>query len=147
MESLLDAILTDVLTNESAKTLTDFYGTPGEKDIVLVNTTGSVPWPQSYAPTNIAGWHVIPDKQYTRPTIHQSHTVNRKLGIRIDCLRVIPAALESQSGHLLSGPITVTMFNCGGSKNGGVIGGAFFYYSAKVKDGKWIVESRGSLGV
>lgn len=143
LESLLDGVVSDMVTAKDRSR--EFYGTPGDQEIVLVNTGHSIPWPESYGPRTIAGWRLIPQSQYTPPPTEQRRKHNRKLGLRIDLLCVNPAILDPKRGDPFFGPITVTIFNVGGDKNGAVIGGGRFFYSANLRDGKWVVEFKGAF--
>lgn len=141
----MDAVLSDLLTRRTCKSSREFYGTPGDREIILVNTNYSVPWPQSYGPKGLRGWRIIPGSHYEAPKPSKFDKCDRKLGVRIDLLCINPAILDSERGNPFFGPISLCVFNVGGHKNGAVIGGCEYYWSAEFRGNAWVLKFRGGF--
>jgi hypothetical protein len=121
-ESLLDAVVRDVLTNPKLKSVRDFYGTPGDKRYaLLVDQTPNAPWSPLHVP-KVAGYsgQLITRDDYPRPE------GRRLLGIHL------ADANMSQ--------IHVGIFNAGGDSNGGVIGACSLSYMAAPVGDRWDLE-------
>ncbi len=142
-EALLDALISDFLTRKEFEDTRAFYGTPGDLELVLVNTDYSVPWPASYGSKMLEGWRIIPAQQYDAPKPGQRGRLDRKIGVRIDLLCINSAVLDSERRMPFFGPISLCVFNAGGDRNGAVIGGCDCNYSAQLRDGKWTVTFAG----
>ncbi len=136
--TVLDALLNDLLNNPELQDSRDFYGTPGDKNVVLIDDPAA-PLPKGYHPS-VPGFKI---------TIHPPETqappdADRQIGICIDKLNLEPAANET-AGLFFDAPIEARMFNAGGSKNGGVIGGCIISYRANREHDKWQVQWLGML--
>src|SRR6266851_909105 len=134
-ELILDAILSHITNDGRLKDTREFYGTPGDKHVALVNNSDyGVPWPAGYQPA-LPGWTFIQVEEDHKPDRNKS----RLLGVRIDKY----FDRDKERAELFRSPIAVSILNAGGGKNGGVIGGCSVYYTPKQVDGKWVVECEG----
>jgi hypothetical protein len=132
-EQILDAILRDVLESDFLKDVRADYGTPGDKQLVLVSNAGyGVPWPDDYRPLLPQGYQV------RRPVKGAGNREDqpRVLGIRIDKFD-----LDQKEPGLHRESIEITLMNAGGTKNGAIIGGCSVYYIPTRKGAGWVVES------
>src|SRR5262245_24108117 len=127
-ELILDAVLQDILVRPENQRLREFYGTPGGKLLALASDSPS-PWPPGYRPA-FPGYRV----EYRAEGRHLGGAhEDRVLGVRVDAfLRLSESGLEIPY-------IYVTVFNLGGSRNGGVIGGCSLVYEARRKNRVWEV--------
>ena len=129
-KQILQAIITDVLTNPDFKKSRHFYGTEKDKTLapIYLEKWG---WPKEFKP-EIHGYSVIPMPQ--DPFSKQ----NRVLGIRIDKFD-----LKQKKTSLFDTPIEVSLSNVGGSDNGAVIGGLLIHYVPNRVGKRWTVECEG----
>jgi hypothetical protein len=116
---ILPAVVADVLTNPRLKPLRDLYGTPGDKRFALLN--GDV-WAWA-APLKAE----VPGHQQAAA----ARAGKRLLGIRVEDYR---EAAKGATG------LNVTLVNAGGSANGAAVGGCTIRYTARPRDGGWVVE-------
>jgi hypothetical protein len=130
VEQILRAIVTDVLTNPDLKSEREFYGTPADKTLALVDCK-EFGWPKGFNP-NTHGYHLV--ELNSDPFANQ----NRVLGIRID-------KFDLKQGKIgpMDTPITVVVYNAGGSANGAVLGGCQVSYVPKRVGKRWTVEAHG----
>jgi hypothetical protein len=127
MKEILRAVLEDVLYNPQLKKVRDFYGTPGNKKLVLADGN-RIAWPRGYKP-EIPGFELVeskPDPFSNRPHL---------LGIR-------PGSIDKNLSEteLNEDAIEVQIFNAGGSANGVVCGSVNLSYSLQRVGKKWIVK-------
>jgi len=136
-ELILDAVLDDLANNPDLKSTREFYGTDGEKHLVLIDGPESVnSWPADYQPV-LPGWTVTRSPEGREKDLHST----RRLGVRIDQYSVeSPAPVK-----IFNSPIEVTVLNAGGSENGFVIGGCTVFYRPVIVNGKWVVQFEGSF--
>lgn len=125
-------MVTDLLTNPDLKSTREFYGTVKDKTLSL-DEGENVGWPKDFKP-DTHGYTLVKPSQ--DPFINQ----RRILAIRIDKLDLKQKDLES-SEH----PIEVSIFNGGGSANGGAGGGCHVFYECKKVGKRWTVEYVGQL--
>ncbi len=117
VESVLPAVLADVLSNPRLKTMRDAFGTPGEKRFALVDSDA---WAWKEFRPAVPGFQLTPSRK----------TGNRLLGVRID---------QDRLGE--KDTIRLTLINAGGNENGEAVGGATFRYSTRRDDkGKVVIE-------
>lgn len=132
IRSILDQIVSIVLTLPDLKDSREFYGTPEDTRCALVsNEHHGIPWPEWYTP-KMEGVEFAQADEGSE--VEPSN--RRLLGIRIDKL-----SLEDKTGKdtftLLTGPVQVTLLNAGGDPDGSmVIGGAMVYFRIEWEDGK-----------
>lgn len=137
-EAVLDAILADVLNNSHLKSTRDFYGTTGDGKIALVhNPHYGVIWPEWYRPS-IPGFAVTRISELNR----QGTDALKLVGVRIDKFK-LDSTISNGSRPVLGiddVPISVTILNAGGTKNGHVIGGCSVFYKPIRSGEKWTVK-------
>jgi hypothetical protein len=134
VEQLLEALVTDVLTNPALKGNQAFYGTPGVKKFTLVD--GQVGWPDWFRP-KVAGYEYVPVEN-----VKTNGWAKRMLGIRLDKFK---PQEKKPARSFNGGPIEVVLYNAGGSANGAVIGGCFVSFAPVLKGKKWGVEFLGAF--
>ena len=142
LEGLLASVVQDVLSREKFAKHRSFYGTDTDRSLVLSNTPWSIPWPRSLGP-QVKGWKVIGDHEYQAPAIasvdgeplQEYQEVNRKLALRLDAI-----SRDLKDRRPLSFLLTVSLYNTGGAKNGGVIGAHRYEYSCRYAKSKWRVK-------
>jgi hypothetical protein len=130
VSEILQAVITDVLTNPDLKGAREFYGTRKDRTLALVDTD-KLGWPEGFKPKT-AGYRLVEVRH--DPFVNQ----NRILGIRLDRFD-----LGQKKAELFNTPIQVCLFNAGGSANGGVIGGCLVYYAPNRAGKRWTVECTG----
>jgi hypothetical protein len=132
VKELLQAIITDVLTNPDFKHMREFYGTAKDKTFTLVDT--EVGWPKKLCPET-HGYKLVevPQDPFVNP--------RRILGIRLNKFD-----LKQKKADLGDAPIEISLINAGGSANGAVIGGCQVYYEPKRVNIRWTVECVGVFG-
>ena len=127
VDQILQAVITDLLTDSDLEFSRKFYGTEKDKIVTLVDGD-KIGWPKGFE-AKMHGYKLVqPD-----PFGNQ----RRILGIRIDKFDLNQIKREH--------PIEVSLFNAGGSANGAVIGGCLVYYSPKRMGNRWVVECLGLL--
>jgi hypothetical protein len=131
VKEILQAIVTDVLTDPDLKSTREFYGTAREKTLALVDE-GDVGWPKEFRPET-HGYKLVEVRR--DPFVNQ----RRVLGIRIDKFD-----LAQKKAYLMNSPIHICIFNAGGSANGSVIGGCSVFYVPKRVGKHWTVECTGA---
>jgi hypothetical protein len=131
---ILQAIITDVLTNPDFKDARKFYGTAKDKTFTLVD--GKLGWPKKLNPET-HGYKLVevPQDPFVNP--------RRVLGIelRIFDLKRKQADLGDRGDEV----IEICLFNAGGSANGGVMGGCTIHYVPKRVNKRWTVECIGAM--
>jgi hypothetical protein len=128
VSEILQAVITDVLTNPDLKGTREFYGTREDKTLALVDTD-KVGWPEGFKPKTAGYRHV--EVRHVR-FVNQ----NRILGLRLDKFD-----LGQKKAELFDTPIQVCLFNA----NGGAIDGCLVYYMPKPVGKHWTVECTGLL--
>jgi hypothetical protein len=124
---VLQAVVTDVLTNPALKDTREFYGTAQDRTFTLVDQE-ELGWPEGFRPET-PGFRQVqwpPDPFVVR---------RRVLGIRLDKFD-----LGQQQEGLFNTPIEVCLCNAGGDANGPVIGCCSVYYSLKRVGERWTVQ-------
>ena len=142
LEDMLGSVVQDVLSREEFAKDRSFYGTDSDRSLVLSNSPWAIPWPRILAP-QVEGWKIIGDHEYQAPAIatvdgkplQEYQEVDRKLALRLDAI-----SRDLEDRRPLSYLLTVSLFNTGGAKNGGVIGAHRYEYSCQYAKGKWRVE-------
>jgi hypothetical protein len=132
VKEVLQAIVTDVLTNPELKDERAYYGTAKDQTLILVDH-GKLGWPKQFKPET-HGFKLV--EMNRDPFVEQ----RRVLGIRIDKFD-----LKQKKVSEFDTPIEICIVNAGGGANGDVIGGCRIYYVPKRVKGHWIVENRGLL--
>lgn len=141
---ILTSMIQDILEGDANRSARDFYGTPGDKTVILIDghelSGEPVKWPPGFVPS-VPGYTFLFDHQVYRH--HESE--NRRLAIRLErCVIDTPDKPESEKHILLDkSPIRVEIVNGGGSKNGAVMGGHTTFYSFFWKDGRWVAVQEG----
>jgi hypothetical protein len=107
---VLRDVVADLLTNPRLKGLRDYYGTPGDKRLALLDSDAWA-WPKGWQPP-VQGFRVTP----------RDRTGPRLLGLRVDGSRW-------QEGQ--GGTITLTLINAGGAANGPAAGSCTLRYAAR----------------
>lgn len=131
-KEILQAVITDVLTNPSLKSTREFYGTEKDRTLTVVDSE-KIGWPGDFKPvTN--GYKLI--------EVRRDPFVNHR---RVLAIRVDKFDLKQKKSELFDTPIEVCVFNGGGSANGAVIGGCSVYYTPKRVNKRWTVECAGLL--
>lgn len=142
--SILTEMVRDVLFNEENKRARDFYGTPSDKTVILLDgnlmTGRATEWPAGFIP-KIKGFTFV--FGYQQDLMNKVDR-DRRLAIRLDRFVLDPAEEPEEKHPLLTkDPIRITIMNGGGSKNGGVIGGQTTFYSLVKKGETWGVKFGG----
>lgn len=127
VKEILQAVVTDVLTNKQLKSMHESYGTAQDKTFALVDGD-KLGWPKEFKPQT-HGYKLVPSQP--DPFGEQ----RRVLGIRLDKFD-----LKQKTSQPFDTPIEVTLFNAGGSANGGAIGACHVYYEPKRVGKRWTVE-------
>jgi hypothetical protein len=127
VKQVLQAVVTDVLTNPDVKDSREFYGTSADKTFALVDTE-KLGWPKEFNPAT-SGYALV------KPPLNPFENPRRILGIRIDKFD-----LKQTKWGIHDAPIEVCVFNAGGTANGSVIGGCTLYYIPKRVGKRWTVE-------
>ena len=117
--------LRHVLTDSDLAVSREFYGTPGGKDVGLVND-GSIPWPDGLD-LRANGYQL---RFAGQRRANKNQESDRVLGIFLSGLDV-----RGPANGFLDGNITLFLSNVGGTRNGGVIGGCQVYYAVDRIDG------------
>jgi hypothetical protein len=132
VKQILQAIITDVLTNPRLKGTREFYGTASDRTLALEDGD-KLGWPKDFKPETYG---------HTLVEVRPDPFVNRRrvLGIRLDKFE-----LNQKKSDKLGSPIEVCVSNAGGDQNGAVIGGCSVYYTPKRRGLRWIVEFDGLL--
>jgi hypothetical protein len=122
---ILQAIVTDVLTNPQIKKLRASFGTERDKTFTLVDEEKRG-WPKEFQPYG---------HDYTMIKVKQDPFVdqNRILGISL-------RKFDLKSDDKKNAPIEVSLANAGGSANGGHLGSATVLYRPKRVGNHWTVE-------
>ena len=107
----------------------DFYGTPGETEVVLLND-GPIIWPKGLK-HEVGGFRL----RFASAAEVCGPDQDRKLGIRLDKLDVVGPARG-----FLDGNIELVLTNVGADRNGAVNGGCIVIYVVK-KDEDAVVAS------
>jgi hypothetical protein len=132
VKEVLQAVITDVLTNPDLKSTREFYGTAKDRTLALIDDE-KLGWPKEFRP-DTHGYKLV--------QVRDDPFLNRRriLGIRVD-------KFELKAGKAECGeePVQVCVFNAGGSAYGGVIGGCTVYYGLKRVGKRWVVECAGLL--
>jgi hypothetical protein len=114
LDSILPALVADVLNNPRLKTTREFYGSPGDKRVALLkNDALDLAWPEKIA---------VPGFEVTKA----ERAGKRLLGIRLDGFQG-PDEKDAST-------ITITLLNAGGSENGAVIGSCTIRYTARAME-------------
>ena len=144
---ILTAVIRDVLFGKENKSAREFYGTNGDKTVILLDGSGldrkPVRWPRGFKAV-IEGYTFVLGHE---EGVLWSDDHDRRLAIRLDRFSVDPAEDAHAKKHPVwdKSPIRISIQNGGGTKNGAVIGGQTTWYSFALKDQKWIVHHEGSI--
>jgi hypothetical protein len=130
-KAILQAVLTDVLTNPHFADTRAFYGTPADKTVALVDGD-KLGWPKDFT-AKLHGYKQVEPVQSDPFSEHR-----RLLGIRLDKFD-----LKEKKSHPFEGPIEICLFNAGGNANGGIIGGCSIYYRPRRDGQRWTVDFLG----
>lgn len=143
---ILTSMIHDVLEGDSNREAREFYGTKGDKTVILLDGSEyggrPVKWPPGFVPS-VAGYTFLRGHQ---ERLHPE-TENRRLAIRLDrCVIDTPDTPENEKHILLDkSPIRISIQNGGGFKNGDVMGGRTTWYSFVRKNGRWVAVQEGSI--
>jgi hypothetical protein len=107
----------------------DFYGTPGDTEVVLVSN-GPIMWPKGLR-HEVGGLRL----RFASATEMCGPDQDRKLGIRLDKLNVVGPVTRFMDGN-----IELVLTNVGGDRNGAVQGGCSVIYIVE-KDEDAVVAS------
>jgi hypothetical protein len=141
--AIAQAILTHVLTDPGMAGSRDFYGTPGDTQVALLDDPEgySIAWPKGL-PAKIAGYQVV----HSSGSASASPNQPRLLGVALTRLDLPKPKTENKVWTgMFDSPVEITVTNASGSSNGGVIGGCIVGYSLKLENGKWIVKQAWSM--
>jgi hypothetical protein len=122
---ILQAIVSDVLTNSRLEDARADYGTPKDKTFALVDGE-ELGWPEEFEPRAIG---------YRRREARADSFGNRILGIYLSKFD-----LKQKKIGRMDTPIEVRLWNAGGTANGGVHGGCAVYYVPKRVGKRWTVQ-------
>lgn len=143
---ILTELIRDVLFNAENKSAREFYGTPEDKTVILLDgslmTGKATKWPAGFIP-KIEGFTFV--FGYEKDLLPEEQR-NRRLAIRLDRFVVDPAE-EPEGKHplLTAHPIRISIQNGGGEKNGAVMGGRTAFYSLVKKGKAWGVKFEGAF--
>src|SRR5262245_10500132 len=132
VKEILQAIITDVLTNPDLKDTREFYGTAKDKTVALEDGA-ELGWPKGFNP----GLH---GHTLVRVPVDPFGNQHRVLGIRLNKFDLT----QNKAGQR-DAPIEIGLSNVGGSTNGAVIGGCIVWYVPKRVGKHWTVENAGLL--
>ncbi len=132
VREILQALVTDVLTNPQLKDTREFYGTAKDRTVGIVDNE-KLGWPRHFKPET-------PGHKLVEVRRDPFEDGRRILGITIHKFD-----LKQKKADILDTPIEISLFNAGGSANGAVIGGCIVYYVPKLVGKRWTVEYQGSL--
>lgn len=144
---ILTAVVRDVLFGDENKRAREFYGTNGDKTVILLDGSGldqkPVKWPRGFKP-KIEGFTFVIGHENG---VLWSEDHDRRLAIRLDRFYADPIGDKDAKKHPVwdKSPIRISIQNGGGTKNGAVIGGQTTWYSFTLKDQKWVVQHEGSI--
>lgn len=133
VDNILQQCLCHLLTAPDMEHTTEFYGTPGSPEVVLMNGWEQ-DWPVDFKP-NVKGYDVRFEQADAAPP-----DGNRILGIQLDKLDVTAPVTGAFGGN-----IALTVLNVGGSENGGVIGRCYIYYAVQRQSDAYVVKFSGSF--
>lgn len=141
-KAILQAVVSDILSNPQLADTRKFYGTEADKTFTLLNSE-KLAWPKGFKPKNTHGYKLV------RVRLDPFKDQRRVLGIRLDKFDL------TEKPTPFSGPIKVSLFNGGGSAFGLVIDssvyyapqriGSSVYYAPKRIGKRWTVEFLGLL--
>lgn len=129
-KEVLQAVLTDVLTNPRLKHVRDFYGMAGSTKLVLSNH-GNIAWPKDFKPDS-HGYELVESKP--DPFANRPHV----LGIRVGQFETEPPDAGQNDNY-----VEIEIFNAGGSANGVVAGTTHLLYSLVRVKNHWTVKLAG----
>ena len=132
IRSILDQIVSIVLTSPDLKDSREFYGTTDDTRCALIsNESYGIPWPEWYTP-KLNGITFVRANEAT-----DVEPVDRRLlGIRIDKLDLDDKTDENDFA-IFGGPIQITLLNAGGDPDGVIVtGGASVYFRIEWEDRK-----------
>lgn len=138
-QQVADAVLRCLLTSAEAKKPCDFYGTSGAREICL--QSGNTKWPGTDF-SAIAGYQVHPGR------VQDAEDRDRVLGVRLERLSIEPISTSTNNfsiqtnSHIpeATADVELSLFNAGGQKNGGVIGGCTMSIKATLTEHGWQAE-------
>jgi hypothetical protein len=151
-QAVLEQVLTDVLNNPELQTSRDWYGTPGDRRLVLL-IESTVPWPGNWRP-KIPGY-IVEFQTEATPVLDflywnvpggveiVSHIIRskpRQLAISLNKLNLQPErAYDDQ--------ISLSLFNIGGTggEDAAGAGGCIVLYNVSDRAGKLLAEYAGSF--
>lgn len=122
INQILQQSLEIMLTDNDLQHVRDFYGTPGDREIVLIHDTDA-PWPENFHP-KVKGFSIRYAKEITG-----AGESNRVLGIRID-----KKDFTKPISGVFDGNLKFGMSNVGGTMNGAVNGGCLVFFCIQRKD-------------
>jgi hypothetical protein len=123
VKEVLQAVLTDLLTNPELKSTRDFYGADKLRAIVL-SDGGTVGWPERFQP-DTHGYTVVPAKR---------DPFDRRRGVL--AVRLDKFDLKQTKAEFFDAPIDMCLFNADGQ----VLGGLSVGYLPKRVGKRWTVE-------
>ena len=126
-KEVLQAVLTDVLTNPRLKRVREFYGSTGSAKLALVDH-GKFAWPKSLK-LETHGYEVVQPKP--DPFVNRPHI----LGIRVRQLET-----ESPDTGQNDNSVEIEISNAGGSANGVVAGATYLSYVVTRIKNRWVVK-------
>jgi hypothetical protein len=138
VETILDAVIADILSNPHLEGSRDFYGTPGDKKLAL-SLNSNIPWPAGYEPA-VKGYEFT----YVRVPEDYDPLMARMLGLTVHNFE-FPPNPEARKRTVYDYPIEVGILNLGGRKNGHAPGGCLVHYSLKKVGETWQIECEGAL--
>ncbi|MDB9741933.1 hypothetical protein OAB00_03670 [Akkermansiaceae bacterium] len=147
VNQILTAMVHDVLFSNETKGAREFYGTDGDKTVILLNGSGldqkPVKWPAGFKP-KIEGFTFILGH---KDGVLGSEDHDRRLAIRLDRFSTDPVKGVDAKKHPFwdKSPIRISIQNGGGTKNGAVIGGQTTWYSFTKKGQNWVVQNEGAI--
>lgn len=141
---ILTSMIQDVLEGDANREAREFYGTKGDRTVILLDGSEyggrPVKWPPGFVPS-VAGYTFLHGHQ---ERLHPKME-NRRLSIRLDrCVIDTPDKPENEK-HVLwdKSPIRISIQNGGGFKNGAVMGGRDIWYAFVRKNGRWVAVQEG----
>lgn len=132
--TILDAVLRNVLTDPSLEDVRGFYGTPGDSEFALVSNPERPGWPDSYVPAV--------DCYESQRIIEGAKVEPRsppRLGIRLDKFNL------REKSSVFVHPIEIVVFNAGGTGDDHSIinGGCGIHYDVARDGVSWTVTQAG----
>lgn len=130
--------LLHILEDPDFRRQREFYGTPGDDVVVLVNDSG-LPWPAG-VPGALGGYRL----EFGSSEMHVSG-VDHRMAIRLDEVDVIAPHSNSSGRGWYAGNSQLSIYSLQGTGSTLVIGGCFAWFDINRVDGELVVTPGATL--